>query len=107
MTPYAGSNLSGTVGTAETINFTVIEPVQLPFIDQTVQDGTTILVEEFDTGGQGVAYFDTSRAIPASTAITLVETKTLISMVAVSLSARGRWGMAGVHSRCGSGRVRH
>ncbi|TWU60317.1 G8 domain protein [Rubripirellula tenax] len=60
VTPFSGAGLSGTAGTAVTINFTVIEPAQMPFVNQTVQDGTTVLAEEFDTGGQGVAYFDTS-----------------------------------------------
>ncbi|TWU28688.1 G8 domain-containing protein [Bythopirellula polymerisocia] len=64
VTPYTLSGLGGTAGESVTINFTVIEPVQLPFNelteDQTVQDGTIIRAEEFDEGGQGVAYFDTT-----------------------------------------------
>lgn len=64
VTPYAESGASGTAGDSVTINFTVIQPVQFPFDglteSQTVQDGTFIRAEEFDLGGSGVAYFDTT-----------------------------------------------
>ncbi|WP_160148121.1 GEVED domain-containing protein [Rubripirellula obstinata] len=64
VTPYDGNNLSGTAGEAVTINFTVTEPVQSQFAslteDPVVKDGTLVRAEEFDEGGQGVAYFDTS-----------------------------------------------
>jgi hypothetical protein len=64
VTPYTQGGLSGTAGEPVTINFEVIEPVQSQFTgiteDPTVKDGTVVRAEEFDEGGQGVAYFDTS-----------------------------------------------
>ena len=64
VTPYTGGNLTGTAGEAITVNFEVTEPMQLPFDslteNSTVQDGTIFRAEEFDLGGQGVAYNDTT-----------------------------------------------
>ncbi|KAA1259866.1 G8 domain protein [Rubripirellula obstinata] len=60
VTPYPSPGLNGTPGTPVTVNFEITQPVQLPFLDQTVQDGTIIKAEEFDYGGQQIAYFDTT-----------------------------------------------
>jgi len=60
VTPYTGGSLSGTAGEPVTIHFEVVQPVQLPFVDQTVQSGTIIRAEDFDLGGQGVAYSDST-----------------------------------------------
>lgn len=64
VTPYSLGGLGGEPGETVTINFEVIQPSQLQFTplteNATVQSGTVVKAEEFDTGGQNVAYFDTT-----------------------------------------------
>jgi N-acetylneuraminic acid mutarotase len=63
VTPYTGSNLSGTAGTSLTETFTVTNSAtttESPFLGTPFAVPGTIMLDNFDNGGQGVAYNDTT-----------------------------------------------
>ena len=63
VTPYSGSNLSGTAGTSLSETFTVTNTTtttESPFLGTPFAVPTTIMADNFDNGGQGVAYNDTT-----------------------------------------------
>src|ERR1700722_17945719 len=62
VTPYTGANLSGTAGTSLTETFTVTNTTtsELPFLGTPFAVPGVIMADNFDNGGQGVAYNDTT-----------------------------------------------
>ncbi len=63
VTPYTGANLTGTAGTPLTETFTVTNStatIESPFLGTPFAVPGTIMLDNFDNGGQGVAYNDTT-----------------------------------------------
>jgi hypothetical protein len=95
VTPYTENGLGGSAGNPVTINFEIIEPVQEQFAPLTessiVQDGTVIRAEEFDTGGQDVAYFDTTAGNQGGSARADEDVDLYAGSIVLSNIADGEW----------------
>lgn len=91
LTPY---RLATTSLSIDSVTATITDNddgTQIAFVDQTIQDGTRILAEEFDLGGPGVAYNDTTEGNRGGAARPDEDVDLFAGSIVLSDIANGEW----------------
>jgi hypothetical protein len=91
LTPY---RLPTTSLSVDSVNIDITDNddgTQREFIEQTVEDGTRVLAEEFDLGGQDVAYFDTTEGNRGNAARVFEDVDLFAGSIVLSDIRDGEW----------------